>query len=78
MWYLLVSDFLKEIGFLPMAVDPTIFRHTESGVIIRVHVDDFMITGEDKAAIRKVIVQLKQRFEIKDLREAENVLGICI
>lgn len=28
-----------------MAVDPTIFRHTELGVIIGVHVDDFMITG---------------------------------
>jgi hypothetical protein len=78
MWYLLVSDFLKEIGFSPMAVDPTIFRHTESGVIIGVHVDDFMITGEDEAAIGKVKKQLKGRFEMKDLGEAENILGIRI
>ena len=78
MWYLLVSDFLKKIGFSPMAVDPTIFRHTESGVIIGVHVDDFMITGEDEVEIRKVKEQLKGRFEMKDLGEAENILGIRI
>ena len=78
MWYLLVSDFLKEIGFSPMAVDPTIFRHTGSGVIIGVHVDDFMITGEDENAIRKVKKQLHKRFEMKDLGEAENILGIRI
>ena len=53
MWYLLVSDYLKELGFAPMAVDPTIFRHTESGVIIKVHIDDFMITGGDEPAIER-------------------------
>ena len=78
MWYLLVSDFLKKIGFSPMAVDPTVFRHTESGVIIGVHVDDFMLTGEDDVAIEKVKEQLKGRFEMKDLREAESILGIQI
>jgi hypothetical protein len=78
MWYLLVSDFLKKIGFSPMAVDPTVFRHTESGVIIGVHVDDFMLTGEDDVAIEKVKEQLKGRFEMKDLGEAESILGIQI
>jgi hypothetical protein len=78
MWYLLVSDYLKEIGFSPMAVDPTIFRHTESGVIIGVHVDDFMITGGHEIAIEKVKENLKARFEMKDLGEAENILGIRI
>lgn len=78
MWYLLVSDYLKEIGFSPMAVDPTIFRHTESGVIIGVHVDDFMITGGDEVAIEKVKEKLKGRFEMKDLGEAENILGLRI
>jgi hypothetical protein len=43
-----------------------------------VHVDDFMITGEDEAAIGKVKEQLKGRFEMKDLGEAENILGIRI
>jgi hypothetical protein len=34
MWYLLMLNLL---GFQPMAVDPTIFRHPESKVIIGVH-----------------------------------------
>jgi hypothetical protein len=78
MWYLLVSNFLKEIGFSPMAVDPTVFRQRESGVIIGVHVDDFIITGADEVAIGKVKGQLKKRFEMKDLEDAENILGIRI
>jgi hypothetical protein len=78
MWYLLVSDYLKEIGFSPMAVDPTIFRHAASGVIIGVHVDDFMITGEDGVAIEEIKEKLKGRFEMKDLGEAESLLGIRI
>ncbi|KAM4067913.1 reverse transcriptase (RNA-dependent DNA polymerase) [Hirsutella rhossiliensis] len=78
MWYLLISEYLKEIGFSPMTVDPTIFRHTESGVIIGVHVDDFMITGGDEDAIELVKEKLKGRFEMKDLGEAENILGIRI
>ncbi|KAM4063377.1 reverse transcriptase (RNA-dependent DNA polymerase) [Hirsutella rhossiliensis] len=58
----------REIGFSPMTVDPTIFRHTESEVIIGVHVDDFMITGGNEDAIERM----------KDLGEAENILGIRI
>ena len=78
MWYLLVSDFLREIGFLPMAVDLTIFRQTELGVIIRVYVNNFMIIRRNKAAIKKVKGQLKRRFKIKDLVEAKNILRIRI
>ncbi|KAM4067735.1 reverse transcriptase (RNA-dependent DNA polymerase) [Hirsutella rhossiliensis] len=61
-----------------MTVDPTIFRHTESEVIIGVHVDDFMITGGNEDAIERVKEKLKGRFEMKDLGEAENILGIRI
>jgi hypothetical protein len=47
-------------------------------MIIGIHVDDFVLTGEDKVAIEKVKEQLKARFEMKDLREAESILGIQI
>ena len=78
MWYLLLSDFLKEIGFSPMAVDPTIFKHSKSGVVIGLHVDDLILTGADEDAIEEVKKQLKSRFEMKDLNEAESILGIRI
>ncbi|KAM4067742.1 reverse transcriptase (RNA-dependent DNA polymerase) [Hirsutella rhossiliensis] len=74
----ILKKYLKEIGFSPMTVDPTIFRHTESEVIIGVHVDDFMITGGNEDAIERVKEKLKGRFEMKDLGEAENILGIRI
>jgi len=51
--------FLKKIGFSPMAVDPTIFRHTESGVIIGVHVDDFMIREKMKLRLERSKNSLK-------------------
>lgn len=78
MWYLLVSNFLKRIEFSPMAVDPTVFRHPGSGVVVGIHVDDFMLTGEDEVAIRSVNEQVKGRFEMKDLGEGESILGIQI
>jgi hypothetical protein len=47
-------------------------------VIIGVHVDDFIIIGGDEVAIEKVKEKLKGRFEMKELREVENILGIRI
>ena len=61
-----------------MVVDPTIFRQTKLRVIIKVHINDFMIIGGNKAAIKKVKGQLKRRFKIKDLVEAKNILRIRI
>jgi hypothetical protein len=78
MWYLLVLGYLKETGFSLIVVDLTIFRHIELAVIIGVHVDDFIIIRGDEAAIEKVKEKLKGRFEMKDLREVENILGIRI
>ena len=73
-----MSDFLKEIGFLLIVVDLTIFRQTELGVIIKVHVNDFIIIGGNKATIKKVKGQLKRKFKIKDLVEAKNILRVRI
>ncbi|KID83233.1 retrotransposon like protein [Metarhizium guizhouense ARSEF 977] len=69
---------LKQAARMCGSDDITIFRHTDSGVIIGVHVDDFIITGGDEMAIEKVKEKLKGRFEMKDLGEAENILGIRI
>jgi hypothetical protein len=78
MWYLLVLGYLKETGFSLILVEPTIFRHIGLAVIIGAHVDDFIIIGGDEVAIEKVKEKLKGRFEMKDLREVENILEIRI
>ena len=47
-------------------------------VINGVHVNGFMIGGRDETAIEKVKENLKTRYEIKDLGEGENILGLWI
>lgn len=37
-----------------------------------------MLTGEDEVGIENVKEQLKARFEMKNLGEAESILGIQI
>jgi hypothetical protein len=50
----------------------------KTGVILGAHVDDMLLTGADEAAIDKAKGQLKGRFEMKDLGEADHLLGIRI
>ena len=47
-------------------------------VVIGIYVDDILITGPSETANNKVAEQLMGRFEMKDLGEARNVLGIRI
>lgn len=78
LWYLLLTKFLESIGFVAIPWDDTIFINEKTGVIIGAHVDDMLLTGADEAAIDKVKDQLKGRFEMKDLGEADHLLGIRI
>lgn len=78
LWYLLLTRFLESIGFEAIPWDDTIFIDKKTGVIIGAHVDDMLLTGADEAAIKKVKDQLKGRFDMKDLGEANHLLGIRI
>ena len=78
LWYLLLTEFLQKIGFKAIPWDDTIFINEKTGVIIGAHVDDMLLTGGNEEAIKQVKKQLKSRFEMKDLREADYLLGIRI
>jgi hypothetical protein len=78
LWYLLLTRFLESIGFKAIPWDDTIFVNEKTGVIIGVHVDDMLLTGADEAEISKVKKLLKGRFDMKDLGEADYLLGIRI
>jgi hypothetical protein len=78
LWYLLLTEFLQEIGCKAIPWDDTIFINEKTGVIIGAHVDDMLLTGGDEDAIKQVKEQLKARFEMKDLGEADYLLGIRI
>jgi hypothetical protein len=84
-WWKVLKSYLEEIGFTSLATDETvmtngnlIMTNGKALVVIGIYVDDMLITGEDDKEINKVAELLKGRFEMKDLGDARNVLGIRI
>ncbi|KHJ32940.1 putative mitosis protein dim1 [Erysiphe necator] len=79
-WYNLLRSFLVENGFHPLPTDPSIFinRSNTAQVSIGVFVDDLLIAGGNENEIFAIKEKLKALFEMKDLGEARNVLGIRI
>lgn len=79
-WFDLLQGFLESIGFISTYTDECILINHSTGVhiVIGVYVDDLLITGENETEIEKVVDKLKARFNMKDLKEARNVLGMRI
>lgn len=80
-WYLLLEEFLRTIGFLPLPSDPSVLTNGKvmiSRVALAVYVDDLLIAGKNEEDILHVKQLLKQRFEVKDLGEMRMVLGIRV
>lgn len=79
-WFLLLQSSLESIGFKPLPTDECIMINKQTGIhiVIGFYVDDLLITREKDEEIEKVILKLKERFKMKDLGEARNVLGMRI
>ena len=80
-WHLLLEEFLKSIGFIPLPSDPSVLTNGKviiSGLTLAVYVDDILIAGEHEEDIVHVKQLLKERFEVKDLGEVRVVLGIRV
>ena len=82
-WYLLVSDFLKEIGFRATVSDPCLFfRRSSSGrlLLVFLFVDDFQVyySREDKAEWDQIKAKLINRFQTKDMGASKWILGMRI
>ncbi len=75
-WFLLLKGYLEFIEFHAVEGDESVF--TNGKVIIEIYVDDLIILGMDLEGIKEVKGLLKERFEMKDEREARVVLGIRI
>ena len=54
------------------------FDSSGSGVIICLYVDDMLIFGTDQLQVDKMKMLLSSKFSIKDLGEADVILGIRI
>ena len=80
-WYAKMHHFLiDKLGFLSSHNDPCLYvRKTSTEITaIGLYVDDLLIAGSSREQIDKIKIELSNRFEMKDLGEANTILGIQI
>lgn len=79
-WYKTWSARLATRGFQPCAADPGLFlRVNESGrVLAAVYVDDGLVAGESAEAVAEVMAMLSEFWDVRDLGEPDDFLGIHI
>ncbi|KAJ9525482.1 hypothetical protein QJQ45_003113 [Haematococcus lacustris] len=80
-WYMCLREQLEQIGFRASAADPSLFSlRTSSGSAVHmlVYVDDCILASADEAAVQEVKQQLQQAFDVHDLGQAADFLGMRI
>ncbi|KAJ9523728.1 hypothetical protein QJQ45_020161 [Haematococcus lacustris] len=80
-WYLCLREQLEQIGFRASAADPSLFSlrtSSKSAVHMLVYVDDCILARADEAAVQEVKEQLQQAFDVHDLGQAADFLGMRI
>ncbi|KAJ9525991.1 hypothetical protein QJQ45_009376 [Haematococcus lacustris] len=80
-WYMCLREQLEQIGFRALAADPSLFSlRTSSGSAVHmlVYVDDCILASADEAAVQEVKQQLQQAFDVHDLGQAADFLGMRI
>ncbi|KAI7953544.1 hypothetical protein MJO28_006091 [Puccinia striiformis f. sp. tritici] len=79
LWHIEVEKFLKKIGFEKTYGDECVFIRTKNrqSSIIYLHVDDMIITGDEKE-IEDVKALIKGKWNMEDLGIAKRIVGIEI
>ena len=75
-WYQDIDKFLKTLGFTSSASDPNLYISQD--IILILYVDDMLITAKNKIALAKFKKQMTQKYEMTDLGEAQQFLGLQI
>jgi hypothetical protein len=75
-WTTTLTDFLRTLGFVPIAPDSGVF--TNNGVFIAIYVDDLLITGRDRDRIAQLKRDLSNSFKMSDLGPCTCYLDIRI
>jgi hypothetical protein len=76
-WYLVLVSQFKKLGFR-QTKDPGLFVNPKTRVVIGFHVDDLLIGGADREAVKATKNALSERFKMKDLGELTHFLGMRI
>ena len=63
-WAQVVQDAMENVGYKQSAYQPAVYYHPEKDVVVVVHVDDFLVTG-DGEMLEALYHELSKKFEIK-------------
>ncbi|MBW0562013.1 hypothetical protein O181_101728 [Austropuccinia psidii MF-1] len=75
-WYKCLKDWLISVKFKPCILDPYVFhRSLDPPIWLYLHVDNIGIIDKNVMLFKK---EIAKRFEIKDLGEADLMLGVSI
>nr|GFA96241.1 zinc finger, CCHC-type [Tanacetum cinerariifolium] len=80
-WHQKFDDVVLSNGFSLNQADKCVYSKFDAsgkGVIICLYVDDMLIFGTDQDQVNKTKEFLSSKFDMKDMREAEVILGIRI
>ena len=64
LWGAEVQRVMLLLGLRPSVLQPSVYIHDEKQIMVVVHVDDFLCTG-DGEALKQLCSDLSQKFEIK-------------
>lgn len=77
-WYQHFSEYMKELGLVPIESDESVFMDAKEGTIVALYVDDVLITGPNKAGIQRVKKALNSKFHMSDLGPCAYYLGMTV
>ena len=77
-WNLKFDDSVKSFGFIQSPDEPCVYKKCSGKVVVFMilYVDDILLIGNDVGTLSSVKVWLSAQFDMKDLGEARQILGI--
>lgn len=79
-WHLRLDGFLKSLGMKQTTADPCLYvkKEAEEMIMIVVYVDDLLISSGSVTLLDQTKRSLGKEFDIRDLGEVSNILGINV
>jgi hypothetical protein len=79
-WFQLIDSVLVKLDFRPLHADNCVYVLREQATVIYLllYVDDLLIVSNDLHRLKLIKSELSSRFDMKDLGEAQSILGLQI
>lgn len=77
-WYREIDTVLCELGYQQLKLEPCVYVMSKDNLIliVAIFVDDLYLFGNDNDEADKLKINLNNKFRLKDLGEARNILGM--